>query len=64
MKINDRNAMKTSIYWVDYLGKQLKTSIFDQLHKKTMPKMKGLMNTMKCALVAIATMCQSRHQRA
>ncbi|MEN9318649.1 MAG: hypothetical protein RL712_1219, partial [Bacteroidota bacterium] len=53
MEIQNRNAMKTSIYWGGRLGKRLKTSIFDRLHKETMPKMKGLMNIMKGAVVAI-----------
>lgn len=59
MKIQNRNAMKTSIYWGERLGKRLKTSIFDRLHLEKMPKMKGLLNIMKGAMVAIVALLTS-----
>lgn len=59
MKNQNGNAMKSSIYWGNPLGKRLKTSIFDRLHSEKMPKMKGLLNIMKGAMVAIVAMLTS-----
>ena len=45
--------MKTSIIGGAGLGNRAKSSIFDRLHTEKTPKMKGLLNIMKGAVVAI-----------
>ncbi|MFM2300246.1 MAG: hypothetical protein RIR98_1854, partial [Bacteroidota bacterium] len=54
-----RNCRKTSIKWLYTLGMCHKTSIFDRLQQKNIPKMKGLMNIMKGAIVAMVAMLTS-----
>ncbi|MEY4709568.1 MAG: hypothetical protein RIS28_700 [Bacteroidota bacterium] len=59
MIFQSQNLRKTSIKWLYPLGMCHKTSIFDQLQQKNIPKMKGLMNIMKGAIIAVVAMLTS-----